>query len=91
MEHTNEHAHQNAAHDEHEEHIHMPSPSLSPILLGFGMALLGLAIAPTVLRLPALVLGILGTGWGLFTWIYDEVRNAASAEEPADEAAPAAH
>jgi hypothetical protein len=68
-------------HHEHEEHIHMPAPSLSPIILAVGMCLLGFAIAPTIFRIPFVVLGVLLTGYGLYTWIYDEVKNAESAEE----------
>jgi flagellar biosynthesis component FlhA len=66
---------------DHEEHIHMPAPSLSPIVLAAGMTFLGFAVAPTIFRIPFIVLGVLLTGYGLYTWIYDEVKNAASAEE----------
>jgi hypothetical protein len=71
------------SHHEHEEHIHMPAPSLSPIVLAFGMCFLGFAIAPmpTWLRLTFVVLGILGLLAGLGTWIWDEIRNADHAEE----------
>ncbi len=82
--HNNDHGH------EHEEHIHMPSPSLSPIILAFGMVCLGFAIAPTAFRVVFIVLGVLMTAYGLGTWIFDEVKNAASAEESGD-GVPAAH
>ena len=69
---------------EHEEHIHMPAPSLSPIVLAAGMTFLGFSIAPTMFRTPFIILGVLLTGYGLYTWIYDEVKNAASGEESGD-------
>ncbi len=78
-EHTTEHAHH--GHDAHGEHIHMPPPSLSPIVLALGISLLGFSIAPTIFRVPFIVLGVLLTAYGLYTWIYDEVRNAAATEE----------
>jgi hypothetical protein len=73
-------------HSEHEEHIHMPAPSLSPIVLAFGISFFVFALANTViwLRLALLILGIAGIAWGLYTWIGDDVKNAAATEEPAD-------
>ncbi len=64
--------------DEHEEHIHMPSPSWSPIILALGMALLtfGVSLA-SIVFVP---LGAVVTLVGLGTWIYDEIKNA-SAEQ----------
>jgi hypothetical protein len=64
-----------------DEHIHMPSPSLSPIVLALGISCIGFAVAPTIFRLPFAVLGLLLTGYGLYTWIYDEIRNASTVEE----------
>ena len=60
-----------------EEHIHMPAPSLSPILLAFGLTagVFGIVLGPIVM-----VIGIILTVLGLGTWIYDDVKNA-SAEE----------
>jgi hypothetical protein len=84
MKHEDTHAgHHDAhgAHGDHEEHIHMPPPSLSPIVMSLGMALLAFAVAPTIFRLPFIIVGALLTAYGLYTWIYDEVRNAAATEE----------
>jgi hypothetical protein len=73
-------------HSEHEEHIHLPPPSLSPIVLAFGISFFVFALANTViwLRLTLLILGIAGIAWGLYTWIGDDVKNATAAEESAD-------
>lgn len=72
MENTHEIAH--SAHEEHaEEHIHMPSPSLSPILLAFGLTA---AVFGIILGAVVLIIGIILTVVGLGTWIYDEVQNA---------------
>lgn len=59
-----------------EEHIHMPSPSWSPIILALGMTLLtfGVSLASVVL----IPLGAIVTLIGLGTWIYDEIKNASS-------------
>jgi hypothetical protein len=69
---------------QHEEHIHMPPPSLSPIILGAGMTFLGFSIAPTIFRIPFILLGIIGIVIGLGTWVYDEVKNASTVEETGD-------
>ncbi len=84
MEKTHEQGHD--AHGGHAEHIHMPSPSLSPIVLAIGISCLVFAIAPTPLpmRITLAVIGALLIAYGLYTWIYDEVRNAEHAEEPAE-------
>ena len=52
---------------------HMPAPSLSPIILAFGMTFLifGIALGPI-----AIALGVIGIIIGLGTWLYDEIKNA---------------
>ncbi|WP_169237939.1 hypothetical protein [Candidatus Roseilinea sp. NK_OTU-006] len=66
-----------ASHDHAQAHEpHMPSPSLSPIILGGGMTLAAFGI---VLHPVMLVLGIVGILVGLGTWLYDEIVNASSA------------
>lgn len=51
----------------------MPAPSLSPIILAFGMTFLifGIALGPI-----AIALGVIGILIGLGTWLYDEIKNA---------------
>lgn len=58
----------------HEEEIHLPPPSWSPIILALGMTLLvfGVSLA-SIVFLP---LGAVITLVGLGTWIYDEIKNA---------------
>jgi len=62
--------------DAHEEEIHMPPPSWSPIILALGMTLLvfGVSLA-SIVFLP---LGAVITLIGLGTWIYDEIKNASA-------------
>ena len=62
--------------DAHEEEIHMPSPSWSPIILALGMTLLvfGVSLA-SIVFVP---LGAVITLFGLGTWIYDEIKNASA-------------
>jgi hypothetical protein len=80
----------NDSHTSHDhdsdDHIHMPPPSLSPIVLAFGISFFVFALANTViwLRLTLLVLGLLLMGYGLYTWIYDDVKAAAATEEGAE-------
>jgi len=65
-----------AAPDGHvEEHIHMPSPSFSPIVLALGLTILcfGLAFGAV-----AVVLGAVVTVIGLGTWIADDIRSAST-------------
>jgi hypothetical protein len=68
-----------AEHEGHEhgsEHIHMPPPSLSPIILAVGItaAAFGLLFGPLVIAIGVIVILI-----GLGTWIYDEIKNASAA------------
>ena len=71
-----------AAHSEHDahaaEHIHMPSPSFSPIVLALGLAFIsfGLAFGAVIL-----IIGVIITAIGLGTWILDDIRSA-SAQPP---------
>jgi hypothetical protein len=56
--------------DAHDEEIHMPSPSWSPVILALGMTLLvfGVSLA-SIVFVP---LGAIITLIGLGTWIYDD-------------------
>lgn len=60
----------------HEEEIHMPPPSWSPIILALGMTLLvfGVSLASIVFVPIGAVLTLIGLG----TWIYDEIKNASA-------------
>ena len=62
--------------DTHEEEIHMPSPSWSPIILALGMTLLvfGVSLASIVFVPLGAVITLIGLG----TWIYDEIKNASA-------------
>jgi hypothetical protein len=60
-----------------ELHIHMPAPSLSPIILALGMTIAGFGIA---FGNVVIVIGAVVTFIGLGTWIYDDIKNA-SAEQ----------
>ncbi|MCS7061244.1 MAG: hypothetical protein RMN25_08750 [Anaerolineae bacterium] len=59
------------------EHIHMPSPSLSPIVLALGLTVLGFGLAFGVIPI---VLGAILTTIGLGTWIADDIRSAAHSD-----------
>ncbi len=66
-------------HAEHaEEHIHMPAPSLSPILLALGLtgAVFGIIFGPILM-----IIGVILIVVGLGTWIYDDVKNASAETE----------
>lgn len=70
-------------HDEHghasdEPHIHMPAPSLSPIILAVGITALVFSL---VLGIIPLIIGIVGTVIGLGTWLYDEIKNAGASPQ----------
>jgi membrane-bound ClpP family serine protease len=56
-------------------HIHMPSPSFSPIILALGLAILVFGL---VFGAVALVLGGIITVIGLGTWILDDIRSASA-------------
>jgi hypothetical protein len=61
-----------------EEHIHMPSPSWSPIILALGMAILLFSVIwkDTVGGLIGILLGTIITVLGLGWWVLEEIRNA---------------
>jgi len=60
--------------DEMAEHIHMPSPSWSPIILALGMAAAAFGV---VLGGVVLIVGVILLAIGLGTWVYDEIKHAA--------------
>jgi membrane-bound ClpP family serine protease len=67
--------HTGAAAEHPEEHIHMPSPSFSPIILALGLACLvfGLAFGLVPIVIGA-VLAVIGFG----TWIYDDIKSGST-------------
>lgn len=64
------------AHDETDEHIHLPSPSWAPIVLALGLALVTFGV---VLGLVVLIPGVLIFVAGLVLWIYEEIKTASNA------------
>ncbi len=58
-----------------EAHIHMPSPSFSPIILALGLTILCFGLAFGAI---AIVLGAVVTVIGLGTWIADDIRGASA-------------
>ena len=60
------------------EHIHLPGPSLQPILLAFGitLALVGITLGPVLL-----VSGLVLTVWVIIRWIADTHREMAALPE----------
>lgn len=67
-----------------DEHIHMPSPSFSPIVLALGLTILGFGLA---FGAVAIALGAIITVIGLGTWIADDIAEG-SRHSAADEAQP---
>ena len=64
------------AHDEADEHIHLPSPSWAPIVMALGLT--GVAFG-VVLGLLILIPGVLVMLAGLVLWIYEDIKSAADA------------
>jgi hypothetical protein len=60
------------------EHIHLPGPSLQPILLAFGITL---ALVGVTLGLFLLVSGLVLTLWVIIRWIADTRRDMAALPE----------
>jgi pilus assembly protein TadC len=60
------------------EHIHLPGPSLQPILLAFGITL---ALVGVTLGLFLLVSGLVLTLWVIIRWIADTRREMAALPE----------
>lgn len=56
--------------DHHEEHIHMPDPSIWPFVISLGSAVL---LAGLTLSLPLLVVGLLILLTGVGGWIYEDI------------------
>ena len=61
--------------DHAEEHIHMPSPSFSPIILALGLSVVSFGVA---FGAVALIIGAIVTVIGLGTWILDDIRSASA-------------
>jgi len=70
-----------SSHHDEDHPIHLPAPSFSPTLLGFGVMLLafGVLLGPVFLVLGAIIMVI-----GLATWLIDDARAYSSAPEPTD-------
>jgi pilus assembly protein TadC len=60
------------------EHIHLPGPSLQPILLAFGITL---TLVGVTLGLFLLVTGLVLTVWVIIRWIADTRREMAALPE----------
>jgi cytochrome c oxidase subunit I len=56
-------------HDEHEEHIHMPSPSYFPIFAAFGLPIIGYGAVYD--QAPVMILGGLIAMLGIFGWAFE--------------------
>jgi hypothetical protein len=61
-----------------EHEIHLPGPSISPPLLGLGVAILAFGI---LFGLPLIVLGFAIFLIGLVTWLIDDARAYAHASD----------
>ena len=61
--------------------IHLPQPSFSPVLLGFGVMLIafGVLLGPVFLVLGGVIMVI-----GIATWLIDDARAYSSASDPGD-------
>lgn len=77
--HTQSHAGDPASAGHADEHIHMPPPSFSPIVLALGLTILCFGLAFGAI---AIVLGAVVTVIGLGTWIADDIRSASA--EPSE-------
>ena len=60
------------------EHIHLPGPSLQPILLAFGITI---AIVGVTLGLFFVVSGLILTVWVIIRWILDTRREMSELPE----------
>lgn len=67
-----------AAHDEDEHEIHLPAPSLSPLVIAVGVTLacFGLLFTPILIVVGAATFVI-----GLVTWLLDDARTFGQAAE----------
>ena len=70
-----------AAHDEDEPEIHLPSPSLSPVIIAIGVTLacFGLLTTPLLIAVGGAVLL-----FGLATWLIDDARSFTAGSDLAD-------
>jgi len=70
-----------SSHHDDDQPIHVPQPSFSPPLLGFGVMLIafGVLLGPVLLVVGGVILVI-----GIATWLIDDARAYASAPEPTD-------
>jgi hypothetical protein len=67
-----------------EEHpIHVPQPSFSPPILGFGVMLIAFGV---LVGLPLLVAGAVTFVIGIATWLIDDARAYQQAGEPTGDA-----
>jgi hypothetical protein len=70
-----------SSHHDDDHPIHLPQPSFSPVLLGFGVMLLafGVLLGPVFLVIGGVIMVI-----GLATWLIDDARAYSTASEPTD-------
>ena len=54
----------------HADHIHLPDPSIWPIVIAFGSTVL---LAGVVLGLVVLLLGLIILGVGVVGWVYEDI------------------
>lgn len=73
---------EDVAHEEEEEHIHLPPPSWAPIILALGMSSIafGVVLGGGIL----LALGVVVLLVGLGRWVYEEIKQAADADAHAE-------
>ena len=60
------------------EHIHLPGPSLQPVLLAFGITL---TLVGVTLGLYILISGLIMTVWVIIRWILDARREMSELPE----------
>ncbi len=70
-----------SSHNGDDHPIHVPQPSFSPPILGFGVMLLafGVLLGPVFLVLGAVIMVI-----GIATWLIDDARAYSTASDPTD-------
>ena len=61
-----------------EHEIHLPGPSISPPLLGLGVAILAFGV---LFGLPLIIVGFVILLIGLITWLIDDARRYAEAPD----------
>ena len=65
----------------HDQPIHMPPPSLSPVTIGVGVTFISFGILWSVILIG---IGVVLLLVGIATWLIDDARAYANAPEPTD-------